>query len=453
MGIGLGLIDQTHRTVDKMYGHTSKNKTILVAPRTFNQLAGVLCLLILSLLFVSCAERPVFREEAFYPKIKRPVVTVKLLETTGGLTVSSEESFAIRCSPVQGEPSVYYATGEIEVKFSPDGITLFQKTQGSLEASLRKVSFFPKKGKSWLCVNGKPYRGVIEVTPSRKAKALLALNVIHVEDYLEGVVKAEIGKLSRLEIEALKAQAVAARTYALSRTGQHADEGYDLEATVDDQVYSGVEGEYPLADQAIKLTKGRVLTYQGRLVCAYYHASCGGETEYIEKVWDKPAEPYLVPANDTGFCSWSKSFRWEESWTKDVLKRNIQEFLDTVQPPVAGEFGDLLDLRIKERSPSGRVEVLEVVTDTGIYPIRADKIRWALKRGDDSNSILPSTWFDLDIQRAGDGSIQKIVARGQGNGHGVGMCQSGAIGMARNGYSYKDILLHYYPGAKITKCY
>jgi stage II sporulation protein D len=94
-----------------------------------------------------------------------------------------------------------------------------------------------------------------------------------------------------------------------------------------------------------------------------------------------------------------------------------------------------------------------VVSDQGTFPLRADKIRWALRKGNGSNSILPSTCFDLEIIRGEDDSIKQVIARGRGNGHGVGMCQTGAIGMARAGYSYRDILLHYYTGVKITQCY
>jgi stage II sporulation protein D len=96
---------------------------------------------------------------------------------------------------------------------------------------------------------------------------------------------------------------------------------------------------------------------------------------------------------------------------------------------------------------------LEAVTDSGTYQIYRDKIRWALKRGSDPNLILPSTLFDLEIERGFDGSIISVTARGHGNGHGVGMCQTGAIGMARQGYSYEDILTHYYPGVNIVKSY
>ena len=418
-----------------------------------------LSLFILTLLLLSCAEKPVFREEVFYPRIKQPAVVVKLVETKDLLSVSSGESFAIRCFPSEFQPSIYYVSAQIDVKLSDESITLSQKTRGELESDLCKVIFSPKKDHHWLYLNGKPYRGAIEITVTKNSKSLLALNIIHLEDYLKGVVPVEMGKLNHPEMEALKVQAIAARTYALSRLGQYPDRGYDLEASVVDQTYSGVAVEDPLVNKAIKLTKGKVLTYQGKLIVSYYHANCGGKTEYIERVWDKPNQPYLIPIDDDGFCSWSKNYQWEESWTKEVLEQNIKAFLNSFQiPPDIGlpstyAFSDLLDLKIKERSPSGRVELLEVVTDQGTFVIRADKIRWALKRGGDTNPILPSIWFDLEFERGNDNSIQQVVARGRGNGHGVGMCQTGAIGMAKAGYSYRDILVHYYPGTKITKCY
>jgi len=412
-----------------------------------------LSLIGIPLLFLSCVEAPVFREEVFFPQIKQPAVTIKLLETKNILTVSSNGSFVIRGFPWKGEPFVYYASAEMQIKLSDGGITLAQRIQGELETNLHKVSFFPKEDKFWIYLNGKPYRGGLEITTSMNPCSLLVLNLIFVEDYLKGVVPAEIGKLDKQEMEALKAQAIAARTYSLSCLGQYAEGRYDLEASVADQIYKGVEGEDPLVNQAVELTRGEVLAHNGKLICAYYHANSGGKTEFIERVWNKPKESYLIPIDDENFCSWSKNYTWEENWTKEALERNIQKFLDTLVTFSAGEFGNLLNLHIKERSPSGRVEALDVVTERGSYRIRGDKIRWALKRGSNPNSILPSTWFDLKIERGNDNSINRVIAWGRGKGHGVGMCQTGAIGMARKGYPYKDILIHYYPGVKIIKCY
>jgi stage II sporulation protein D len=411
------------------------------------------------LFFVSCAEMPVYKEEVFYPKIKQPAVTVKLLETEENIVIAPKESFVIRCFSKKGDKAVYYASDSIRVGIWGDGIVLSEGNQTEFEVNLNKVSFLPQKEDSYLFLNGKAYRGALEVVlgpnnlQGKNPKSLLVLNIVYVEDYLKGVVPAEIGKLKDEETEALKAQAVAARTYSLSRLGQYEDLGYDLEASVVDQIYTGIEGENPLVNEAIKDTKGRVLVYGKKLIHAYYHANCGGRTEYIERVWDKPPESYLIPVDDDDFCSWAKNYTWEETWRKEDLERNLTLFLDSCEVLPPEGFGNLVDLVVKERSPSGRIELLDVVTDSGTYQIYRDKIRRALKRGSDPNLILPSTLFDLEIQRGFDNSIQWVTAKGHGNGHGVGMCQTGAIGMARRGYSYEDILTHYYPGVNVVKSY
>jgi len=425
----------------------------------------------LLLLFIGgCAEMPVYREEVFYPKIKQPAVTVKLLETDEDIVVSPKESFVIRCFHEKGDRSVYYASASIRVGVSGGGIVLSERTQGEIEANLNKVSFFPQKDDSYLFLNGKPYRGVFEVvlnpknpqdrfdsstslTTSENAKSMMVLNVVWVEDYLRGVVPAEIGKLGEEEIEALKAQAIAARTYSLSRLGQYKKSGYDLEASVLDQVYNGVDGEDPVVSEAIKQSAGKVIAYRGKLIHAYYHANSGGKTEYVENVWGRQEVPYLISVDDDDFCSWAKNYNWEEIWDRQDLERNLSAYLDSLRLLPASGFGRLVDLLIKRISPSGRIEVLEVVTDSGTYRVYKDKIRWALRKGSDPNLILPSTLFDLEIERGFDNSITSVTATGRGNGHGVGMCQTGAIGMAREGYSCEEILTHYYPGVNIIRSY
>jgi len=412
-----------------------------------------IALSLLVLLLCSCAEKPVYRKEVSYPRIKKPVVIVKLLQTENSLKISSSGSFSIRSFPSQDDPLVFHATPDIEVEFSLGGISVNLDSQGELQTGLSKVSFIPRSDDQWLYLNGKPYRGALEIDCIPDAKSLLVLNIVNLEDYLKGVVPAEIGKLNQTEMEALKAQAIASRTYALFQASQNREREYDLEATVLDQTYSGVAVEDPQTNRAIQLTRGKVLTHKGKLICSYYSTNCGGKTEYIEEVWDKPQEPYLISVDDDTFCSWSKNYNWEERWTKETLNKNIRTFLDSAQISSDKSWGDLLDLKIRERSPSGRVEWLDVVSDQGTFPLRADKIRWALRKGNGSNSILPSTCFDLEIVRDEDNTIKQVIARGRGNGHGVGMCQTGAVGMARAGYSYRDILLHYYTGVKISQCY
>jgi len=337
---------------------------------------------------------------------------------------------------------------------SRNGIVLGQKSRETLETGLSRVSFSPENNDSYLHLNGRPYHGAIEIiavtrgTKEEPSPLLMVLNIVHVEDYLKGVVPAEIGRLPEEEIEAVKAQAVAARTYAFSRLGQYEKWGYDLESTVEDQVYYGAEREDPVADAAIKSTMGLVLMKNGKPIDAYYHANCGGRTEYIERVWDKPPEPYLVPVKDD-YCQWAKSYRWEETWHRADLEANLASYLDTLAAfPEAG-LGELVDLAVKERSPSERVETLEVVTEFATYEIEKDKVRWALRRSTDPSLILRSTLFDLEIERDADNSIEQVTARGLGTGHGVGMCQTGAIGMARQGFSFDEILMHYYTGVEL----
>ncbi len=412
-----------------------------------------LSLVAIALFLVGCVEKPVFREEVCPPQIKQPAVTVKLLETKNDLSIGSNGSFVIKCFPFQGEPSTYFASADMLVKPSDGGIRLTQKTQGELEANLNKILFIPDKESSYLYLNGRPYRGALKLSRTDDPGLILALNVVFVEDYLKGVVPAEMGKLGRQEEEALKVQAVAARTYALFCLGQHTNKGYDLEATVTDQIYKGIRGEDALANRAVEITGGEVLTHKGKLICAYYHANSGGKTEFIEKVWDKPKRAYLIPVDDSEFCSWSESYMWIESWTKETLEENLRRFFTASVNLPDGEFKNLLNLQVEKRSPSGRVEALDVLTERGSYRIRGDKIRWALRKGSNRNSILPSTRFDLEIERDIDGSIQRVVARGRGNGHGVGMCQTGAIGMARKGRSYRDILTYYYSGVELAPSY
>jgi stage II sporulation protein D len=402
-------------------------------------------------LLVGCADMPVLQDEVFYPQVKQPSVTVKLLETKGRLAISSNGPFVIRCFPREGERSLYYASSEMLLQLSDDGIRLSQESQGELENSLHRVSFLPKEGDFWIYLNGRPYRGLLEVAAPTDTGSLLVLNLVYLEDYLKGVIPAEIGRLGVDEMEALKAQAVAARTYCLTRLGRYADRGYDLEATVADQVYSGVQAETQLANRAVELTTEEVMAHRGRLIKAYYHANSGGKTESVERVWDKPKQDYLIPVDDSDFCSWAENYQWRESWTKDALQINLQSFFATSVNQSNGRFGEVVNLRIRKRSASGRVEILDVVTDWGTYSVCRDKIRWALRKGSDSTSILPSTCFDLEIKRNGDGSLEQVIARGRGNGHGVGMCQIGAIGMARRGYSYQDILAFYYSGVELTR--
>ncbi len=286
---------------------------------------------------------------------------------------------------------------------------------------------------------------------------LSAVNIVGLESYLRGVVPREIGPRELSDLEAVKAQAVAARTYALARGGGRSAGDYDLYATVDDQVYGGVAVEDPTSDRAILETAGSVLYYEDRPINAYFSSCCGGWTSAREDVWELPSEPYLVSQSDVpgggrdldgAYCSGSPNFTWEVEWSGDEILDLVRTRLrETASAPVPEPPSAVRDIRIIETSGQGRVQWLEVETPEGTWSVFADRVRWLLRRPG-SDAILRSAWFELEVEKRG-GRVSHVRATGRGYGHGVGMCQHGALGMARRGFSHSQILEHYYPGTRL----
>ena len=295
-----------------------------------------------------------------------------------------------------------------------------------------------------LKLDGKTYRGTLEFYPDDGS--IQSVNVLPLEDYLRGVVPLEMGHRSEQELEALKAQAVAARTYALKFMLTHDSSNFDIRGSIEDQVYGGVGAEYALSDQAIRETKGRVLLYADTLAMCYYHSTCGGMTASRNEVWGGAVIPYLVTTSDRDpsgkpWCQASHYMQWSESWSlaelTDILRNNLENA--GVRAPA---FRRLKDFRVKSRFADGRINVLEVKTDRGAFELHGDKIRVALKTA--KGRMLESARFDIVVQ--GD----RVIARGNGYGHGVGMCQMGALGRAVAGQSFREILAAYYPGTVLA---
>jgi stage II sporulation protein D len=305
---------------------------------------------------------------------------------------------------------------------------------------------------SFVTVNGRAYRGEIVVRPAKKG--LIVVNRLSVEDYLRGVVPLEIGHRTTDERAAVEAQAIAARSYALAHLRTDAARQYDLLATVSDQVYGGAEAETAVSDAAIEATRSLVLTYQGRVIAAPYSANCGGRTAAAEEAWGGGSSAYLTSVSDRAnaggdrfYCDIAPHFRWTRTFSRkdlaQALERNLRTFVT-----VDGSIGAATDLRIDHRTTSGRVGSLVIMTDRGRYTLRGNDIRFVLRAP--GGEILPSTMFSLEMDRDGDGRVEKLTVSGAGNGHGVGMCQWGAIGRARAGQSARAILKTYYPGTIVT---
>jgi len=303
-----------------------------------------------------------------------------------------------------------------------------------------------------LRVNGRDYRG--RVLLSGTPAGVLAVNALDLESYVQGVVGAEMGRRTEPDLAALRAQAVVSRTLGLKALGRWRLRGYDLVSTVADQAYAGIGFESPLSTLAAVQTRGEILTWQGQPIDVFFHSTCGGRTADGVEVFAGADRPYLRSFRDEdagghAWCAISPRFRWQESWTGEALARTLRETL-----PAAGgsaELADRLrDVRVLDRTPTGRVARLELAGAGGSFVVTGPVARLVLRTAD--GSILRSANFNLQVTRSGS-RIVRLDAVGSGAGHGVGMCQWGAIGRARAGFSYQDILSAYFPGTAISRTY
>ncbi|HEX5818102.1 MAG TPA: SpoIID/LytB domain-containing protein, partial [Gemmatimonadales bacterium] len=179
-------------------------------------------------------------------------------------------------------------------------------------------------------LNGREYRG--HAVLRRDAKGVTAVNVVGIEEYLAGVVGAELGTKDARDTEALRAQAIVARTYTLRNLGRRNADGFDLFAGISDQVYGGVAAEAEPVRRAVRSTRGEVVTYQGTLIDAFFFSTCGGRTAQGTEVFRNAVRPYLrsiedAPEGGPAWCSASPRFRWQERWTGEVVARTLRQTL------------------------------------------------------------------------------------------------------------------------------
>lgn len=315
------------------------------------------------------------------------------------------------------------------------------------------LKFVPTKKNGFLIYKGMVYRGEI-IFIRDVDNFILPINRLYMEDYLKGVVPAEIGKLDKKRIEALKAQAVAARTYAYSRLNKNYDMGYDLESTVQDQVYRGVLVEDSLVNIAVEMTKGVVAFYRGVPIDAKYHSTCGGYTSDNEDEWGGAPLPYLRSVVDAPkncifgygkpYCFQSKHFNWGYQFKKEYFYKMISNNASNILKKNL----NIVKFKIKKYDKHKRVVEVEIIDKSGEkFIVKGLKIRKLITFEEHQGEFLKSRMFNFEER---DG---KIFIYGKGFGHGVGMCQYGAMEMASQGKSYKEILKHYYRGIELKKLY
>jgi stage II sporulation protein D len=328
-------------------------------------------------------------------------------------------------------------------------------------------------------VGGARYRGVAEVGYN-SAGTLAGINELPVEQYLYGVVPRELPPVPYGELEALKAQAVAARTYALGGLGKRIANGYDLLATTTDQVYGGFDAEHPLSTQAVDGTAGIVAIYGGTFAQTLYFSTSGGYLANNEDVFNSSPVAYLrakpdaergqamdrVPslevfrragnptnlraaANGDFEADWSRYHRWVVEWTAAEMAEVLSASFGT---PVQ----EVREVRVTDRADHGRVREIEFVTDAGTLRAAKDQIRSRLRyiTSTGEHASLRSTLFYIEAMvDPATKAVTGWVAYGGGWGHGVGMSQTGAVGMAERGRSYQEILNHYYTGIDLVQWY
>ena len=303
--------------------------------------------------------------------------------------------------------------------------------------------------------DARAYRGALAHLATDSG--ILVINTLPLDEYLRGVVPLEIGDRTPVERAAVEAQAVAARSYTVTRLASAAAGGgrtaaFDLLSSVADQAYGGRDAERPLSDAAVRNTAGLVLLYAGRVVTAPFFSACGGETAAAQDVWRTAGEPHLrrvsdrIPGSDRYYCDIAPRFAWTRAFTGTELDAVVRRYLAEYATVGSGGPGRVSDLTVADRTPSGRVGTLVVRTDRGSYRVRGNDARSVLRSP--GGELLNSSYFSVTTERSG-GRLVRALIRGNGYGHGVGMCQWGAIGRARAGQDLRTILRTYYPGTTV----
>ncbi|MCC5813432.1 MAG: SpoIID/LytB domain-containing protein [Leptospira sp.] len=290
------------------------------------------------------------------------------------------------------------------------------------EALKAEIKIKPQNGE--ISFGDIKYRGRILLTPINGE--IIIVNLVNLEDYLYSVVPSEVP--SSWPEEALKAQAVCARTYVIREMLNKANEPFDVSKTTASQVYSGLDKETPRTTKAVDDTKGTIIVHEGMPIQAFFHSNAGGYTERPENVWSAKL-PYLDHV-DSKYDQDAPNYSWEDR----IASVQMNRLLASVG------VGYITDIRVIKRNLSQRVEILEIKGEKGTLNIRGSDFRKMV-----GETKLKSLKFGIKKES------NSFYIKGLGFGHGVGMSQWGAFGMAKNNYNYASILSHYYPKTDLAK--
>ncbi|ELS02106.1 SpoIID/LytB domain protein [Xenococcus sp. PCC 7305] len=305
-------------------------------------------------------------------------------------------------------------------ELSPMSAISAQSSSGqvSLEKLQAGALTIEPTGDGYVWIGDRWYRGKVQLV--NNGNQITAINHVDLEDYLYSVVGAEA--VSSWPIEALKAQAVAARSYALYKLKTGKNGLYDLDTTQRTQVYKGLDTEYLTTHEAVNSTAGQIMTYQGNVILAAFHSSSGGHTENVEDIWTSPL-PYLRGVVD--YDHQSPVFEWNKTFSVGQLGNLITG------------VGQVQTMIPQKTTPQGRVVTMKVVGDRGTQQISGKKLRKILD--------LRSTLFRVSTKGS------QVQVYGRGFGHGLGLSQWGAYYLAKQGINYHQILVHYYQNTTLSR--
>ena len=297
---------------------------------------------------------------------------------------------------------------------------------GQKEFKIYGIRVIPKNDASIL-IDRSQFRGIVDIIRTENLK-LLVVNHLDVEKYLYGVLYHEVPHYWPTETQ--KAQAVAARTFAMDRIQNMRDRDYDVTSDIYSQVYGGRKSERKKSTKAVDATRGMVLTYKGKIIPAYYHSICAGHTENSKEVFGIDLPP--LKGVSCPYCKGARGYNWKAMFSYKQMEGRLNKY--------GIKTKKIKHISEGRRDASGRLADIKIKDSSGTKLIKSFKFRLAL-----GPNTIKSTKFTIRITRKG------VIFRGEGWGHGVGMCQWGAFGMGKRRFNYKMILDFYYPGAKIEK--
>lgn len=380
----------------------------------------------------------------FYPQVLQPFYRMRILIllVLTMTVISWSGTNRINAAVLDETIRVAIVKSASEVTVAGDGLLVTNEAGDPLVMSLPAKVLPVKDGllvegklfqrltfsaSSAVYVNNKPYRGLAELSVADKG--ILVINQLPLEEYLVGLINCEIS--SAWPIDAVKAQAIIARTYAVNRKMARITSQYHLESSVIDQVYEGCMIEDSRARRAVLETAGEVLTFGGGIIQAFYHSSCGGRTENSENVWGASL-PYLKGVE----CQYCLTSPTGTTWEYKLSLKDIEDRLRAGGHKVSG----LYDIKPGAVNSRGRLKQVSLLASKGSGAITGEQFRKAVGYG-----VIKSTRFTMKNTK------NEISFSGSGNGHGVGLCQWGAKQRALDGFGCGEILSYYYPGTEMKK--